>query len=71
MDTGLVTDDFDEPEGTNVLLHYLFMSMIFLASIGIAFVSTSAAKYFWLTIWISNFLLDRERRRRLGREAVA
>lgn len=63
----LVAEDFDAKLGRHILLNYFNMAMIFLVSIGIAFINTSAAKYFWLLIWANSLVLERIRRRETSR----
>lgn len=64
----LVAEDFDERLGRHILLNYLNMSVIFLASIGIAFINVSAAKYFRLLIWVNSLVLERMRKRETSHE---
>ena len=59
----LVEDDFDELLGRHIVLNYVTMGFIFLVSTGIAFINTSAAKYFWLLIWADTLVLERIYRR--------
>lgn len=67
----LVDEDFDELLGRHILLNYITMGFIFLAAIGIASFSPSAAKYFWLVIWADSFVLKRiNRRARRAREGA-
>ncbi len=62
----LVSDSFEREMGRHLILQYLNVAFIFLVSVGIAFINTDAAKYFWLLILVSSRLLDYifKRRRR-------
>lgn len=65
----LVSEDLDPSLFRHVLLVYLNFAIIFLLSIGISFLSVTAAQYFWLLLIPNSVLIERLRRKELkGRD---
>jgi uncharacterized membrane protein len=57
-DRRLVSDTFERRMGMHLILQYLNVAGVFLVSVGIAYINTDAAKYFWLLIWVISRVLD-------------
>lgn len=55
----LVEDDFDEMVGRHVSISFLGIATVFVVSVGIAFINTSAAMYFWLASIPVSISIDR------------
>ena len=52
----LVDDEFEMSQAGEYLRNSLLMSAVFIISIGIAFVSVTAAQFFWLTLFVIQLL---------------
>ena len=61
----LVAEDFDHEMSRHVIIKYLNLSFVFLASIGVAFINVQAAQYFWILIWVNEVIIERLHRKRM------
>lgn len=68
----LVDDEFEMSQAGEYLRNSLLMSAVFIISIGIAFVSVTAAQFFWLTLFViqllERFVFGKKQRRELAAE---